>query len=136
MTTKIENAAVAAKFASYPLGLRKRLLGLRELIYDVAASTKGVGEIEETLRWGEPAYLTSASKSGSLIRIDILKSMPSHYAMYFHCQTNLIDSFKSEFPGVFRYSQNRAVIFEEKQSLPVDAIRACVTLALTYRMRS
>ena len=44
---------------------------LRQLIFDVAAKTKDVGQLEETLKWGEPAYLTSESKSGSLIRIDV-----------------------------------------------------------------
>jgi hypothetical protein len=62
---------------------------LRELIFDVAASTDGVGEIEETLRWGEPAYLTSQSKSGTTIRIGWKSSRPAEYAVFFHCQTDL-----------------------------------------------
>lgn len=34
-----------------------------------AASTDGGGPIEETLKWGDPAYVTSATKSGSTIRV-------------------------------------------------------------------
>ena len=133
--TKFESVVVAAKFDTYADSSKRRLLDLREIIFDVAAKTKGVGVIEETLRWGEPTYLTSATKSGSMIRIDIFKAKPSTYAMYFHCQTNLIDTFKSEFPEQFRYSKNRAIVFNENEPFPIGAVRTCIALALTYKLR-
>jgi hypothetical protein len=39
--------AVAAVFAAYPAALRKCLLALRELVFDVAARTDGVGALTE-----------------------------------------------------------------------------------------
>ncbi len=54
-----------------------RLLFLRELIYDTAARIEGVGPLEEALKWGQPSFLTSESKSGSLIRVD-QKSLVFH----------------------------------------------------------
>jgi hypothetical protein len=47
---KIKNPEVAAVFKSYPQNVRTKLLFLRRLILETAASTKGVGEIEETLK--------------------------------------------------------------------------------------
>jgi hypothetical protein len=76
------NPSVERAFAAYPPGIRKRLLGLRELILRTAAETEGVGELEETLKWGEPAYLTSSTGSGSTIRIDWKKKQPNEYAVY------------------------------------------------------
>lgn len=67
--TPFSNLAVQAKFASYPLVPRKRLLALRELIFRVATDTPGVGEVEESLKWGEPSY-TTLNKSGSPFRMD------------------------------------------------------------------
>ena len=66
----IANAAVARAFEAYPPNIRRKLLALRALILKTAASTQSVGELEETLKWGEPAYLTSESKIGSTIRIN------------------------------------------------------------------
>ena len=63
------NEAVAETFDSYPPNMRRALLALRSLIFETAASTDGVGVLEETLKWGEPAYLTSESRSGSTVRI-------------------------------------------------------------------
>ena len=46
------NAAVDAVFKAYPAALRRKLLVLRRLIRDTAKTTKGVGALEETLKWG------------------------------------------------------------------------------------
>ncbi len=131
-----ENTAVACVFHSYPPPMRDRFLVLRELIFHVAASTEGVGEIEETLKWGEPAYVTTAGKSGSTIRIAWKKSRPTQYAMHFHCQTNLVETFKTLFPSDFRFEGNRAIVFNESDVVPTDALRFCVAAALTYHRRN
>ena len=58
---------VERMFASFPKQERKSLLSLRKLIFDVAANTDGVGDIQETLKWNQPADLTPQTKSGSII---------------------------------------------------------------------
>lgn len=131
-TQPFENAAVAQTFASYPPNIRLKLLALRELIFQTAASTKGVGKLEETLKWGEPAYVTPQSKSGSTIRIARKTSRPSQYAVYFHCQTNLVETFRTLFAGGFQFEGNRALIFDESDDVPADALAYCIAAALTY----
>jgi hypothetical protein len=126
------NADVAQAFAAYPPTVRRKLLALRALIFETAASVEGVGEIEETLKWGEPAYITSQSKSGSTIRIDWKKSNPSQYAMYFHCQTNLAATFRTLFPKEFKFDGNRAIVFDAAGRVPTDALSVCIAAALTY----
>ena len=128
----IENAAVALAFDAFPPAMRRKLMALRKLILDTAAATEGVGEIEETLKWGEPAYVTAQSKSGSTVRIGWKKSAPSQYAMYFNCQTNLVETFRTLFPREFSFEGNRAIVFTASDSLPRDALAFCVAAALTY----
>jgi hypothetical protein len=130
----IDNAKVAAVFRSYPRGVAAKLLALRRLILDVAASTEGVGEVYEALRWGQPSYLTVRPRSGSTIRIDRIKSRPGRYAMYFHCQTTLVETFRYQYPSTFRYEGNRAIVFDESDRVPVGALRRCVARALTYHL--
>jgi Domain of unknown function (DU1801) len=129
---KFENPQVAALFENYPGQIKAKLLALRQWIFDVAAETEGVGEIEETLKWGQPAYLTTESKSGSLIRIDQIKSQPGKYAMYFHCQTTLVDTFKEMFADSFRFEKNRAIVFDLADEIAEASLRRCIALALTY----
>ena len=66
---KIVDPKVEAAFNVFPPAVRKKLIQLRMLIFDTANKTEGVGELEETLKWGQPSYLTKKSKSGSTIRI-------------------------------------------------------------------
>ena len=132
----IQNPAVASKFASYPAEVRSVLMELRELILKTAASTPGVGAVEETLKWGEPAYLTADTGAGSTIRIDWKKARPTEYAMYFNCKTTLVEHFRSLFPNDFRFEGNRALIFELGQAVPRNALEFCVAAALTYHRRA
>ena len=126
------NEAVAETFDSYPPNMRRALLALRSLIFETAASTDGVGVLEETLKWGEPAYLTSESRSGSTVRIAWKESKSSQYAMYFNCQTNLVETFRALFPDDLSFEDNRAIVFDEGDVVPTDSLSFCVAAALTY----
>ena len=132
---QIESPQVAAVFNNYPENMRKKLMFLRQLIFDTAAATEGVGELEETLKWGEPSYLTPKTKSGSTVRIDWKKSNESQYAMYFKCTTNLVETFREKYPTEFRYGGNRSILFNEDDEIPVKELRDCIALALTYHLR-
>ena len=126
--------AVAAVFRGYPASLRRKLMALRELIFDVAGTTDGVGPLTESLQWGQPSYLTQESGSGSTVRIDRLKKGDG-YAIYFHCQSGLVDEFRRVYPAAFRYEGKRAILFDESGRVPVLALRHCIGLALTHHAR-
>lgn len=123
---------VQATFNSYPEKYRQPLLIIRDLIFDVASKSKEIGDITETLKWGQPSYLTEATGSGSTVRLDRFGS--SQVAIFFHCQTTLVDSFKLLFPEL-NYSKNRAIIFDPDRPLALDALGICIEMALTYKLR-
>jgi hypothetical protein len=127
-------ASVEAVFRAYPTPVKSRLLALRRLIFDTADATKGVGALEEALKWGQPSYLTTESKSGSTIRIDQVKAEAGRYAVYFHCQTDLVETFRELYPEL-RYGGNRSILLDAGEKLPEKALRHCVALALTYHAR-
>lgn len=135
MTLPAIDPAVADILATYTQLMRRRLVALRTLIYQVAENTPGVGALEETVRWGDPAYLTTQTKSGSLLRMNRLRNQQNTYALYFHCQTDLVERFKLIFPNDFRYEKNRAILFSEDDSLSTKALSHCIAEALTYRIR-
>ena len=126
---------VRETFARYPETMRAKLLCLRRLILDTAATTDGVGALQETLKWGQPSYLTAVTKSGSTIRIDQAKSDDMRYAIYFHCRTDLVATFKEMYPTEFAYEGNRSILFDRDDDIPEAELRHCISLALTYHLR-
>ncbi|MBR0794432.1 DUF1801 domain-containing protein [Bradyrhizobium jicamae] len=127
-------ASAKALFEGYPAPVKARLLALRRLIFETAKATGGVGALEETLKWGQPSYLTTETGSGSTIRIDQVKPAAGQYAVYFHCQTNLVETFRELYPEL-KYSGNRAIVLDVADKLPEAELRHCVALALTYHKR-
>ena len=128
-------AEVTAVFSTFPTIVRTRLLEVRELIFETAAAIESIGPLTETLKWGEPAYLTQATGSGSTIRLGWLRSSERACAVLFNCRTTLIDDFRSQFPDVFAYEKNRAILLDAREPLPEAPLRSCLGMALTYHRR-
>ena len=123
---------VDAVFKAYPQPTRAKLLALRRLILDTARTTQGVGRIEEALKWGQPSYLTPETKSGSTVRIDHVDG--KQYAIYFHCQTDLVATFRELYPDKWSYGGNRCIFLNADEGVDEAALRHCVALALTYHL--
>ena len=102
---------------------------------ETAAGIPEVGELEEALRWGEPAYLTP-SGTGSTIRLGPVRGMSDEFALFFNCQTTLVETFRQWFPQGLRFEGNRSIVFRVDEPLPAEAVAECVEAALTYHRRS
>ncbi|TGK41194.1 DUF1801 domain-containing protein [Leptospira andrefontaineae] len=129
---KFTNPDVAETFSEYSPSVREKLFRLRELIFETAQEIQEVGRIEEVLKWGQPSYLTPESKSGTTIRIDAIKGESKEYAIFFHCQTDLISRFRKLYPKTFHFEGNRSIIFSESSKLPEKELKQCISFALTY----
>ncbi|MDD7884418.1 DUF1801 domain-containing protein [Flavivirga sp. 57AJ16] len=120
---------VKSVFKNYPDSVRKKMTDLRELIIETAGETEGITGLEETLKWGEPSYLT---KKGSTIRIDWKSKSPNQYAMYFQCTSRLVSTFRTVYKNTLDFEGKRAIIFQINEALPKEALKNCIAAALTY----
>ena len=107
-----QNSQVDGVFSAYSGKLKKKLLRLRQLIFDTASRLDNVGLLEETFKWGQPSYLTRQCKSGTTIRIDQIKPKPGHYGLYVHCQTSLLATYREFYSDVLRFDGNRCIEFD------------------------
>ena len=123
------NKEVAAVFNAYPGFVKAKMLELRALILEAAGELEEVLNIEETLKWGEPSYLT---KFGSTVRIDWKPKKPDHYAVYFKCTSKLVPTFKMRYPKIFDFEKNRAIVFSINDEIPKEALKNCIKAALRY----
>ena len=112
----------------YPENIQARILTIRASIFEIASEYPEIGDIEETLKWGEPSYL---AKSASTIRLAWKKSTPNKYGIYFNCKSKLIDTFKELYPTTFVYDGNLAIMIDVTEEVPQE-LNHCLLLALTY----
>lgn len=129
---EIKNPKVAEVFDHYPEHIRIKLMLLRQLIFSTASEMDGISKVEETLKWGEPSYIAT---SGSTIRMGWKQAKPNQYAMYFHCKTKLVDTFRELYSEELRFEGNRAIVFNEYDEIPVGVLKHCISLSLTYQHR-
>lgn len=131
---QMDSLEVAAVYQSFPTNVRKQLLTLRQMIFNLAANNNNVGQIEETLKWGVPSYLTHHPKSGTTIRLQ-WSPAKEQYGIYVHCQTSLIPDFKLNHPVNLTFEKSRGVVFGEKEDFPKDTIEKFLLSALTYHSK-
>ncbi|GAA0476059.1 DUF1801 domain-containing protein [Parasphingorhabdus litoris] len=127
---------IQSVFDSYSETAQDRLKQLRSLIFEVAAHDDRIGPLEETLKWGQPSYLPSSSKSGTTIRIDANAKTAGNCALYVHCGTDLVARWRELYGEILHFEGNRAVIFEADKPLPTEAVKHIMAMALTYHLRS
>ncbi len=116
-------------FANYPDFVRDKMQFLRKLVIETAEEIEEITNLEETLRWGEPSFIT---KNGSTLRIDWKEKTPNQYQMYFNCTSKLVETFKSLFGELFEYEKNRAIIFQLDQEIPIAELKKCIKATLIY----
>jgi len=107
---------VFSVFDNYTAEVRERISDLRKLIIETANDIPEIKSLEESLKWGEPSYI---SKFGSTIRIDWKPKIPDQYAMYFKCTSRLVPTFRDIFGDMFIYEENRAILFKMEKPIPV-----------------
>lgn len=115
---------VATAFDRFPEAQRAALLAAREMVFAMAADS-GTGPLTETLKWGEPAYLTEATRAGSTLRLGLVAGRA---AILFNCNTSLVAGFADAFPEL-EVSGNRAVLLDGADPA---VLGLCVTRALGY----
>ena len=125
----VSNPKVEEVFNAYPKDVKPQLLYLRKLVLEAAKEVNQLGTLEETLKWGEPSYLT---KHGSTVRMDWKPKKPNQYAIYFKCTSKLVLTFKMIYKDTFKFEGNRAIVFKLNDKVSATELKHCITLALTY----
>lgn len=129
LSDKIQSQEVLDVLAGYPAEIQQRLQEIRRLIIEVALENPEIGDLQETLKWGEISYL---SKPGSTIRVAWKPLTPDQYGLYFNCNTSLVETIKEVYRDRFKYEGKRAIIFAKDEKLPVNELTHCLYLALNY----
>lgn len=126
--------AVAASLDACPAAARAHLTGLRALIFETAAARAEIGALTETLKWGQPSYLTDQTKSGTTIRLGWAEDGAA-ISLFVHCQTSLVGEWRQLYDDTLTFVGNREISIPTDKDLPRAPLQHCVAMALTYHAR-
>ncbi len=122
------NPEVESKFATYPEDIRNSLLAIRGLIFDIAAE-QNLGDVEESLKWGQPSYVV---KGGSPVRLGWKAAEPDQLSLFFNCNTTLVATFREVYGGELEFIGNRELVIRLHRALPLQPLQHCLRVALHY----
>jgi len=117
----------------FPDHVAKQLMQLRKLIIQTHKKTNNAGDLMEGLRWGQVSYLTKSPITGSTFRLGVGKC--GRPALFFHCRTTLVETFRSHYLPVFDFEGNRALILSSSIASTKTELTHCIQQALTYKIR-
>ncbi len=113
-------------YPTYSEAMIAKLTELQQLIWTVANEQGNA--VSESSKWGQ---LSIASSKGTPIRI--AKFSDDEIGLFVHCQTTLIETWKTLFPDRLSFSGNRAVVLSVETPLPAPELKVCIDMALNYR---
>lgn len=133
-TRQKPSKGVAATVKDCPPAAAAHLRDIRAMIYDIAAARADIGQITETLKWGQPAYLTEKPRSGTTIRLGWDESGET-VSVFVHCQTSLVESWRARYDDTLTFVGNREIRLLTAAPLPRKPLAHCIAMALTYHSR-
>ncbi|QJF49806.1 DUF1801 domain-containing protein [Roseobacter ponti] len=122
---------IAPVFDGYPAPVRACHMQVRDMILTLACDLDA-GPIDETLKWGQPAYLNTKRKTGTTLRLGWPRKTPERAGVYVHCQTSLVSDFRARQGTGFDFDGTRGILLETDRPLPEGPLAAFLSQALTY----
>lgn len=131
LNTPASDSVVVKRLGTYPQEAREKLLCIRAWVFELANADTSIGKIDESLKWGEPAWRPK-SGVGTTIRADWKEKTPDQVMMFFDCKTDLIDRTRSLLSADLTCEGNRAIVLPLASALPEAALKTALGWALTY----
>lgn len=127
--------AITNTVISWPTQASDFLLRIRPILYE-AAEVGGFGPLEESLKWGEPAWRPVKPRTGSTLRIAWPPNSPNELGLFVNCKTKISGIVTDVYPNSFRHIAPRALFVNCDKPLPTDAIAYLATVTFGWHKRA
>lgn len=124
-------ANIASVVKRWPDTAQAHFVQLRSIVHD-AAQTADVGDLNETLKWNEPAWLPLKRGIGSTLRSSWSPKRPDALGIFLNCNSTLPETMRSLYPSTFEFDGKRSIYLPLNTPLPTEALHHCAHLTLTY----
>lgn len=125
------NPDILAAMHMWPDVAQQRLLTMRTLFIEVA-ETADIGPLDESLKWGQPAWRPKRPRTGSTLRLNWTSQAPDKLAAFVDCKTDLAAQMLTRFPESCGNDGRRCLTFPVEGALKTDAVWTLAWLTFTY----
>lgn len=119
---------------SWPQQAKDQFCEIRALIL-AAAEQADVGVVEESLKWGQPAWRPKRARTGSTLRLNWQDNSPQTIALFVDCKSTISATMRDIYPHDFQYESNRGLRLYLGTPLPEQAIDHLARLTFTYHRK-
>lgn len=115
----------------WPDTVQTRLTEMRTLFHEVARKAE-IGPLEESLKWGQPAWRPRKPRTGSTLRMGWTPAQPDRIALFVDCKTDLAARFGAVFPDTCHNDGRRELSFDLATGLHAEALWHLAHATFTY----
>ena len=118
-------------FASWSQTAAATALQCRGLFLDAAARLE-TGPLEESLKWGQPAWRPSRPRTGSTLRMGWDAAEPDALTLFVDCKTDLAARMQETYPTLMAHDGRRRMGVSLNTPLPEQAIAHLAEMTFSY----
>ena len=127
-------AALLHRIASWPGPAQQALWGCRALFLDVARA-KGLGPLDEALKWGQPAWRPRRPRTGTTLRIGWTGAEPAQLSLLVDCKTDIAARMRALHPELPRNDGRREIALALADPLPEQALATLSAMTFAYHLQ-
>ncbi|MEM7520466.1 MAG: hypothetical protein AAF307_05460 [Pseudomonadota bacterium] len=131
----MENApdTVLTRLRSWPDAARAAFQTCRAIFHAVADEAK-LGALEESLKWGQPAWRPKRPRTGATLRMSWDPATPEHLLLFVDCKTDLAARMQHLYPDLPVNDGRRQMAVSLEQALPSQALRHLAEMTFAYHL--
>ena len=124
-------SAVQTRIAQWPPAAQQAFETLRGICHNTATHHQ-LGPLEESLKWGQPAWRPVKPNTGSTLRVMWEETTPDLLNLYVGCKTDLAARMREIYPDLPQNDDRRHIALRLSDPLPVEALSHLASMTLAY----
>lgn len=127
-------APLLDRILTWPRPAQEAALACRALFHGVAEA-RAIGPLEESLKWGQPAWRPVRPRTGSTLRLGWSEGQPDRLSLFVDCKTDLALRLKVTHPDLPFNDERRHIAVSLDTPLPEEAVIRLAEMTFCYHLR-
>ena len=103
-------------------------------IFERVSGDSGIGPLDESLKWGQPAWRPKKPRTGSTVRLAWNAEEPTRLAVFVDCKTDLAARVGDLYPEFIENDRRRRMAIDLSAPFPEQAMSHMAAMTFTYHL--